>query len=432
MNHARLIAGREEVTSIPRRHTRWRADSGRAILAALALVLLGLVLHRQVLDYAGPADERRFLDYIIRYLGAYSDIPSLYFRDHLWHHPLPYIGYALEYPVGTGLLIWLLSFVHGSMVAYFLTSALLLGAAALLTVWLIGRFPRGNPWLLALSPTLALYVLLNWDMFGVLLMVAALLLLERRRDGWGGLLLAVAVWTKFFPIVMLPVVVYERLLRGRRWDAAALMVTFGLATIAINGPFALTRGPAGLALRPAWLYFFRFNANRPITPYSANFWNLFGVYGINISTAAINFASGLLLIIGLGTVLLVMTQAAARGAHPRHDLMLPAVVALITWFLFINKIYSPQYSLWLAALLALAGAPPLLAAAFAGVDLLFYATTWTGLYLDIRGFPAGATWVYTQPAWDAMVLRELVMLLIIAWALRRLLRPAETLSVHPD
>lgn len=429
MEHARLVASQGELINAPRRAIRRRAASRGAVLAALALVLLGLLLHRQVLAYAGPADERRFLDYIIRYLGAYSDIPSLYFRDHLWQHPLPYLGYALEYPVGTGLVIWLLSFVHGSMAAYFLASALLLGAAALLTIWLIGRFPRGNPWLLALSPTLALYVLLNWDMLGVLLMVAALLLLERRRDDWGGLLLAVAVWTKFFPIVMLPVVVYERLLRGRRWDAAALLVSFGLATIVINAPFALMRGQHGLALRPAWLYFFRFNANRPITPYSANFWNLFGVFGVNIPTSTINFASGLLLIIGLGAVLLAMTQAAARGAG--YDLMLPAVVALITWFLFINKIYSPQYSLWLAALLALAGAPPVLAAAFAGADLLFYGTTWTGLYLDIRGFPAGATWVYTQPAWDAMLLRELVMLVIIAWALRRLLRPAELLSVHP-
>src|SRR5690242_13273095 len=67
-------------------------------------------------------------------IGLYSDILWLYDRDRLWLHPLPYINYALEYPVGIGGLSWVLSFAPGGRIGYYLATASLLVLAGLATI----------------------------------------------------------------------------------------------------------------------------------------------------------------------------------------------------------------------------------------------------------------------------------------------------------
>jgi len=41
---------------------------------------------------------------------GYSDIATFYGEHHLAQHPLPYLDLQLEYPVLTGLTIWITSF----------------------------------------------------------------------------------------------------------------------------------------------------------------------------------------------------------------------------------------------------------------------------------------------------------------------------------
>src|SRR5207253_2278694 len=118
-------------------------------------------------------------------LGAYSDVATLYFRDHLWRHPVPYVDYPFEYPVGIGFLTWLVGFVDVGLAPYLLATGAVMLVSGLLTLWVGRTFASANLWLLALSPALVLYVLLNWDMFAVFLTVTALALLHHRRDGWG-------------------------------------------------------------------------------------------------------------------------------------------------------------------------------------------------------------------------------------------------------
>lgn len=169
--------------------------------------------------YDGPPTEGAFVGYIFDRL-AYSDVSFLYFRDGLTGEDLrPYLDYPFEYPVGTGLVVWLLTAATNSLPGYFLATSLFLGACGLLVVYLVPEFPRGEVWLVALSPALALYVNLNWDMWGVLLMTAALLLFVRGRDACGAVALAAAVWTKFFPVLFLPLLLADRL-RGTGWRAA--------------------------------------------------------------------------------------------------------------------------------------------------------------------------------------------------------------------
>jgi hypothetical protein len=194
--------------------------------------------------------------------------------------------------------------------------------------------------------------------------------------------------------------------------------------VLINAPFALQRGSGGLQLRESWRFFFAFNQQRPR---EVNFWNFFDSLGLTL--AQINFFSALLLAAGVGLIMLLMLYSwFEHSARPR-DLLLPASLAAIGWFFFINKVYSPQYSLWLAALLALLAAPPALAVAFAAVDVLYFAASFIVLYLSVTQNPA-TNWFHSQVMWQAMALREALILALIVYAAWRIVRP-RSLAARP-
>lgn len=388
------------------------------LLAGLAMMLAGVALRAPTATYSGPPDQRAFNDYIFQFLGAYSDIASLWFRDQLWNHPVPYFGYPVEYPVGMGVLIWLINVVDSGVMPYFYATAAVMIVCGLVVIWLGQQFEGANLWLLALSPALALYVVLNWDLFGIVLTVAALLLFRRDRDGWGGLLLAAAVWTKFFPIVLVPLVLLDRALR-RRWDDALLIGgVFGAASALINAPFAIEPTPQGWQIRDSWRFFFEFNQARGR---EINFWNFFDRFGW--TTEQINRYSAVLLVLGVGAIMLLLAVSYARQGHSPRDLLLPAALAALAWFFFINKVYSPQYSLWLFVLLALLAAPPALAVAFAAVDLAYFAASFILLYLSVLQNQA-RDWFFAQAMLPTMALREGVILAIMIFALWRIVQPA--------
>ena len=48
---------------------------------------------------------------------------------------MPYFDFRFEYPVLTGLFVWVASFAHTSVTAYFLSSTGLLVCLALVAVW---------------------------------------------------------------------------------------------------------------------------------------------------------------------------------------------------------------------------------------------------------------------------------------------------------
>jgi hypothetical protein len=397
------------------------------MVVAAAMMLLGVALRIPTADYTGPRKQGAFNAYIFQFLGGYSDITSLYIRDQLWRQPVPYFEYPLEYPVGIGLLTWLINSLTNGLMPYFLATAAVLVGSGLLMIWLAHYFDSANLWLLALWPTLPLYVVMNWDMLALLPTVAALVLFRYNRDGWGGLLLAIAIWTKFFPIILVPLVVFERVLRRRWQDAATIVGVISVASVIINAPFAIQITPDGVKLREGWLHFFRFNQERPPQHWSANFWEIFERFGIRPSTEQINTYSALLLILGLGVVMLLMYNTWRRGLKQTQDLLLPASLAFIGWFFFINKVYSCQYSFWIAVLLALLAARSAvavgLAVIFGAADFIYCMSIFIEFYLGWSDKNPAAAWAYAQLVWPTTVLREGVILAIIAWAAWQIARP---------
>ena len=371
------------------------------------------------------------LSAVLRLNGLYSDIAVLYERDQLWTRPIPYIDYPNEYPVGLGLLSWAISHLSDGKVAYVLITAALLLVSGLLILLLGRRFDGARPWLFALSPALLWYGALNWDLFALAFLVAALLALRSGRDGAGGLFLALAVWTKFFPIVLVPLVILDRLLQRRWRDAALFGGAFAALSVAMNVPFAVTVGPTGPQLREGWLRFFVFNQARP---QEANLWTLLEWGGLRADTAAINRASEALLLIVLAAASGLIWFVRRRTTAASVDVLLPATLLLLGWWFLINKVCSPQYSLWLIVLLALLGASTWLAVGFAIAD-----TAWFIAILLAVAERGWSDWMHATVLLPPLAFRELMTLLIVAWAATILVRlglPARAGSAapvqHPD
>jgi uncharacterized membrane protein len=389
------------------------------MLAAAATMAVGVLLRLRTARYTGAPEQGEFNTFIFGQLGAYSDITSLYIRDQLWNDPVPYLGYPLEYPVGIGLVSWTLTALTDGMMAYFFATAAVLAVAGLLVIWLGRYFAGANLWLLALSPSLALYVVLNWDLLGILPMIGALVLLRRNRDGWGALLLTGAVWMKLFPIVLLPIAVLDRLVKRRWRDAALICGVFGLASAAINAPFALHLTPDGPRPRAAWLYFFHFNEDRAR---EVNLWNLLDRFGQRFSTAEINAYSMILLLAGCAATLLLVWHASLGNEGRTRDLILVGGLLLLSWWLFINKVYSCQYSLWIAVFAVLARVPTPLIVAFTATDLWYYLARFTEYFLGWSLQADAAVWVNYEILWLATAARELAILVIIGWVGWQLVR----------
>jgi uncharacterized membrane protein len=196
-------------------------------------------------------------------------------------------------------------------------------------------------------------------------------------------------------------VVLDRLRAGKRRAALRLGAAFTLATVVINAPL--------LVLRPqAWLYFFEVNRTRPR---ELNAWNL--IESWHLTTAQINFWSGLLLAVSLAIIMAVLW----RG---NRDALLAACTAATALFFFVNKVYSPQYSLWIAVLLAAAGAATPLAVAWSATDLLYFLSSF--IIFGIGPFPGAGDWFYHFALYPAMILREGMLLVVAGWCLWRMRR----------
>jgi uncharacterized membrane protein len=384
-----------------------RDDALAPVLVGTLTMAVGLLLRLPVLDYHGADTQDAFNAFVYRHPGAYSDI-ALYFRDHLWHHPLPYLDYRFEYPVLTGAFVALASLVHTSVGAYLLVSAVPLVACGAAILWLLARFRGANPWLLALSPALALYVVLNWDLLALAATVGAVVLYARDRDLPATGLLSLGVWLKLFPLLLLPLVLARRLAQRRFRDAAAIVGVFGLIAVAVNLPLALTK-------RHELTWFLRFNRERSpeLSP-----WNL--LPHVHPATATVNGLSAALT--ALGIAVLVVVVARAR----RESVLVAALLAAMAWFFLVGKVYSPQYSLWVVVLLALAGAPVSVWAVFAAVDVMFFAASFTSLYLQVHEPSESVSFIahFLKPV---IGLRELALLVVLGWSVTRLVERAPRL-----
>ena len=312
------------------------------------------------------------------HVASYSDWVNLYRARHWARHPLPYLRQAMEYPVLLGWGVWLLTWVPGGETGFVLANGILMWICAVAIFRGLRQIAPSRAVWWAATPLLIVLATQNWDLWGIVPFVAAFVVYERQRWSWAGVWLAVGTAVKLFPIVAWPFMVYALWKRGERAAAGRLTVAAAAVWLALNLP-TLLAAPAG------WLWFWRFNALRPLR---GDLWTTLHVAGL-LTTSQWNAV----------TLALVMTAAGAALWGMSRGLGTRAATAIVlVVFLSLNKVWSPQYMLWVFAVACVAEWPPwtLLVLSVSGL------IDWVNLYLTLPSVRLQRGGTSLLPSWSAL------------------------------
>ncbi len=299
---------------------------------------------------------------------CYSDTVPLFTLHGLDRAQVPYLDSAVEYPVLTGGFEWVASVLargYDSLArtiglvpavvpvqSYYVATCLMLSVCALLVTRSVAGLSGRRPWdaaMVGLSPLLAVHAFTNWDLVAVALAGLAMWAWAARHPVLAGVLIGLGTAAKLYPVLLLGVLVVLCLRTGqlRTWSRTALAAVG--AWVAMNLPVAV--------LAPEnWQRFFALNDSRPADP--DTLWNiaisasggrlLDGPLAPGQSPAVLNAAVAVALV---GLVAAVGWLALAAPTRPR---VAQLAFLLVAGFLLVNKVWSPQYSLWLLPLAVLA------------------------------------------------------------------------------
>jgi uncharacterized membrane protein len=345
-------------------------------------------------------------------LLCYTDVVPLLVTEQLTGSRLPFLEACVpvtdqrcdEYPVLTMYVMRLAGWMGGGQyAAFYYANALLLLVAAATTVVATYLVVGGRAMYVALAPTLLVYGTVNWDLPAVALVAVAIVAFAARRDRWAGIALGLGAATKLYPILLVLPLSAERV-RERRPDAGIALAWWAV------GSWAAVNLPVALAAPGAWFTFFSYNSSR--CPDFDSLWSVgMRVAGVDACghTTLVNLASGAAFI-ALAAALWSL-KVARQPRTPRWAMGFAILVA----FLLTNKVYSPQYGLWLLPWFALA-LPSLRAAiAFGLADVAVFVTRFRW-FLDLaapgEGVPRGAFEI-------AVVVRALVLVWCLGLWIRR-------------
>ncbi|MFN8183848.1 MAG: glycosyltransferase 87 family protein [Candidatus Nanopelagicales bacterium] len=280
---------------------------------------------------------------------CYSDIPPLYHLRGLADGAIPYISdvpaeQVLEYPALTGVFVYLAARLTpaGHTLWFFNVNVLLLLICWIIAVLATAVASRSRPWdaaMVALAPGIILSGTVNWDLLPVALVAVSVALWARDRPWWAGVFLGLGIAAKFYPLLLLGPM-FLLCWRAKAWGAFGRYLAGAVvAWSVVNVPFMLT-GFDG------WVRFYTFSRERGED--FGSIWLALTTAGHQVPADRLNtVATGLFLVLCVGIALLVWRAPLT----PRVGQVLFLVVAA---FLITNKVYSPQYVVWLIPLAVLA------------------------------------------------------------------------------
>ncbi len=285
--------------------------------------------------------------------ACYSDIPALYYGRGLADGEVPYIHQVgdrqVEYPVLTGAVMWATAALvpdtgdsNQRARWYFDINAIFIALAAAAAVGATARLAGRRVWdtaMFAVAPVLALTGTINWDMYAVALLAFGLLAWARERPASAGAMIGLAAAAKFYPLFVLGPLLVLCLRAGRLRAFLVATTAAVVAWLAVNLPIMV-------ADFDGWSKFYRLSQSRGAG--FSSIWFLLSQQGHAVPERQLNIlAGGLFAVCCLGIAVLAL----AASRRPRLPQLVLLVVAA---FLLTNKVYSPQYVLWLVPLAVLA------------------------------------------------------------------------------
>ncbi|RBY80890.1 hypothetical protein DQ238_07555 [Geodermatophilus sp. TF02-6] len=378
-----------------------------------------------------PCADGNWAGYVQYTHLCYSDTVPLYGLHGLDRGLVPYLDSPVEYPVLTGAFmvgaaalgraytgladaVGLLPQVPGVQ-AYYVATCLLLSVCALLTTRAVLALSGRRPWdaaMVGLSPLLFVHAFTNWDLWAVALGSLGLWAWARRRPVLAGLLLGLGVAAKLYPVLLLAALFLLCLRAGRVRTWLRTAVAAGAAWLVVNVPVAV--------LAPEnWARFFRLNSERPADP--DTLWNIAitlsggrlfdGPLAEGQTPEVLNAVVAVTLLLGVAAVAWLVLAAPVR---PR---VAQVAFLLVAGFLLVNKVWSPQYSLWLLPLAVLAR-PSWRA-------LLLWQATEALLWVPRMLWYLGTENRGVEVEWflGAVVLRDAAVVVLVALVVRDVWRP---------
>jgi uncharacterized membrane protein len=376
---------------------------------------------------------------------CYSDIVPLYTAERMdqpgtfpyrtsWiddeGKPTAHIRY-MEYPVVTGLFQWLNArMAQGwitiaqsgwlpapmTVIVYFNMTAFWLALAWLATAWAVARLARRRVWdaaIVALSPLVVVHAFTNFDTIATAFATTGMLAWARKKPVLAGVLLGLGGAAKLYPLFLLG----PLLILCWRSDRVREGMTTVAATLAT---WAAVNLPIALLYRPGWQEFFRLNAERGVDPDSL--YNVVAQW-----TGWQGFDPGLVqgqVPDGLNTVSAVLFLLCCAGvgfiglSAPTRPRLAQLAFLVVAAFLLTNKVWSPQYSLWLVPLAVLAIPRWKLLFAWMAVDALVWVPRmYFYLGTDHKGLPID--WFL-----GTVVLRDAAVVLLCVLVVREVYRPS--------
>lgn len=432
------------------------------LMIALVFLALGYTTKAACLQStgAGPADQRVAVweNQRAYYEFCYSDTVPLYTAELLNQGKFPYksswvekdssgapqvqydgspaIRY-MEYPVLTGLyqyvsmalaktytaLTKLISIpVVAEVVMFFDIAAFGLALAWLATVWATARLAGRRIWdaaLVAASPLLIFQIFTNFDALATACAAGAMLAWARRRPALAGALIGVGVALKLYPLLLLAPLLILGVRTGRLREVGKTAGTAVVTWLVVNLPIMVLY-PRG------WSEFFRLNTRRgddmdSIYNVVKSFtgWRGFDTgLGFWEPPSVTNTVTALLFGVCLCGIAYVGLTARQR---PRLAQLAFLVVAA---FLLTNKVWSPQYSLWLVPLAVLALPQRRILLAWMTIDALVWVPRMLYLFGEQKmGLPQ--QWFTTT-----VLLRDIAVIALCVLVIRQIYRPELDLVRH--
>jgi len=341
----------------------------------------------------------------------------------------PAIRY-MEYPVLTGLyqyvsmalaktytaLTKLVSIpVVAEVVMFFNIAALGLALAWMATVWATARLAGRRVWdaaVVAGSPVLIFHAFTNFDALATACAAAAMLAWARRRPGLAGTLIGIGVALKLYPLLLFVPLLILGVRTGRLREV-------GKAALATAGTWLVVNLPIMVMFPRGWAEFFILNTRRgddmdSLYNVVKSFTGWAGFdpqLGFWEPPAVLNAVSAILFVACCGAIAYVALTVQRR---PRLAQLAFLVVAA---FLLTNKVWSPQYSLWLVPLAALALPHRRILLAWMTIDALVWMPRMLFLHGEEKmGLPE-------QFFTTTVLLRDVAVMALCALVIRQMYRP---------
>lgn len=440
-------------------------------LPAFGLLILNLLTLNLAYQVKEPCLKLPWANGMEYKTFCYNDLQPLYGARELDRKLIPYLEQkTFEYPPVVGFTMWVAAQFSSGHVQFFLAHLPVLILASLLTTWglITAIGPSAKILWFVVSPPLIFYAYHNWD----LLAIAPLgLAMGFRKKGWNvatGISLGVGAAAKLFPgFALAPLLVAAISVKKgpKGWKIVRELLLGAMLGWGVFNLPVLVGSLLKFHDLSGWTGMFQFHADR--TPDFGSIWYWFPemfvelrwiplvvIFWGTVLTAQLFWNRRiewklspweLVSVAGFGTFWflwvggVLSSDAVRRGSTSAEYKHLVDLVSFLTFlfltllflgygfvrkrspwamsgaitclFLFVSKVHSPQYALWLLPFFVVLETPPVFIVLYFCCDALVYISGFS--WLVKMGSNPSNGWLY--PYVTGIYLRALLLLVLMVW-----------------